>query len=504
MKKKLLTVILLVLTVSAVFADGNPWVPNRVLLGVGNDKWTYGLSRNDDDQLSWSENFRIEADNWYLNVNMDGITNRGWRSAWAVASSVKGYSDDFYSGRIDYTSVLFGFKWNAVEVGRYSLYIEPGLGVGIGGNTNYVFFQNLIHRISKIREVDLTYDTDKIYVYPLQSLLINNSFRVFDFEESFFKVGIDAYVEAAYGFSSNEKAALKLSLQKDNLEYLAASFGYRASQNWTSFSTYDLYNRYINGPYVDVTLDTGFFYLRYYTFLQNHYGYGLLMFDAMKLFQKSTWQESDITFSYGTAKILGSSFTELELEFGNWNGFSAFVKTRYIAGNPVDKNDERFGSPDEIYRVKLAHTTYLAGVKYSYPLSFTKDWLEPYAKVSIGMSRWQTSFLLNTLTKSSIFDLEGLFSDYGPYLESGYRYAFAGDLELGLTILPEGLIKLGNSTLQISLYGGATIFTNGAQLNEDLVDSDYTDYSTMSKFKKIIGNCMLLRYGFLINFGFDC
>lgn len=511
MKRKLLTLLLLILAVSAVFADGNPWVPNRVLLGVGNDKWTYGFSRNDDDQLSWSENFRIEADNWFLRVDMDGITNRGWRPAWSVTSNEATENSTFYSGRIDYTSILLGFKWNAVEAGRYSMYIEPGLGLAIGGNTNYVFFQNLIHRMGGIREVDLTYDTGSaFYFYPMQSLLINNSVRAFDFEDSSFKVGIDAYAEVSYGFMSNETASLKLSFQKGNLEYFSASIGYWATQNWTDFSveptkgysTMELYAKYINGPYVDVTVDTGFFYLKYYTFLQNHYGYGLMLFDAMKFFQKSSWKESDFTFSYGSARILGKKFTEVEFEFGNWNGLSAIIKTKYVAGDPIDKDAEELNIPDTYYRIKLAYSFYTAGIKYSYPLSFTKDWIEPYAKVSLGVSTWDIITLLNTLT--SDFNFDTFFSVFGPSENLGRSYAFVGDIELGLTLLPEGLIKLGNSTVQLSLYGGASFFTNGALLNQDFTESDYNDYNTMNKFKKVIADCMLLRYGFLINFGFDC
>ena len=54
----------------------------RILLGTGNDMWTMGLSRNDDDQLSYSALFSIEFKNAYLNAEFQGITNRGYKNGW--------------------------------------------------------------------------------------------------------------------------------------------------------------------------------------------------------------------------------------------------------------------------------------------------------------------------------------------------------------------------------------------------------------------------------------
>ena len=80
MKKSLVLAICL-LTVVSLFADGfldsfrdsRNYIPDNILLMTGNDKFNYGISRNDDDQLSYSFDFKVESPLWYLQFDANGF-----------------------------------------------------------------------------------------------------------------------------------------------------------------------------------------------------------------------------------------------------------------------------------------------------------------------------------------------------------------------------------------------------------------------------------------------
>lgn len=89
MKKSLVLAICL-LTAVSLFADGfldsfrdsRNYIPDNILLMTGNDKFNYGISRNDDDQLSYSFDFKVESPLWYLQFDANGFTDRGYREGW--------------------------------------------------------------------------------------------------------------------------------------------------------------------------------------------------------------------------------------------------------------------------------------------------------------------------------------------------------------------------------------------------------------------------------------
>ncbi len=115
MKKNCVALLFFILVnLCCIFASSSPWAVKSVNLALGNDKRTYGLSRNDDDQLSFSEHVAIEAQSWYLRANLKGITNRGWKTGWDIRDeSISDTSeDDFYSGRLDVTEIRFGLNYN--------------------------------------------------------------------------------------------------------------------------------------------------------------------------------------------------------------------------------------------------------------------------------------------------------------------------------------------------------------------------------------------------------
>lgn len=493
--KKIRSILLLLLVLLPVFAD-NPWAVNSIKLGLGNDKWAYGLSRNDDDQLSYSEHLAIESDRWFIRADLDGITNRGWRTGWDIMDPTVqdlDYQNHFYHGRIDYALLNAGFKWNAFSLRFFNIYIEPSFGVAAAGYMHFDYLQNLIHKISKIHPVDLPYDWGTaLKFYPYQSLLVSNNFHIYNFEKSFLSLGIDAYAEASYGFSSSEHILGRLSLQNEYSTYLSASIGYMASQSWTDSSTMELYNRYINGPFAEVIINAGFVSVDYYTFLRNHFGYGRFTVDVMKIFEPSTWVQSDVFYSLGISRMLNITFNETEVGVPVLDtGLSVILKNRYVAGYPIDSAYEESSDPSHAARLKRAFTSATLGVKYAYPISALKNWLTPYAELSAGMAYWRHDYLFNM---NNTFG-EGDYDLGVPSISTTPAYSFIIDAEIGLTLLPEGVIRMGNTTLQISAFAGAFWVVNSSSLT----DETYGYFSS----SELLWGCIIPRFGALASFGFD-
>ena len=80
MKRCVSIIFILCIMLVPLCADNKLWIPNSLIIGMGNDKWDIGvLSYNADDQLSFSEHIRLSAPIWSLNLNMMAISNRGWQ-----------------------------------------------------------------------------------------------------------------------------------------------------------------------------------------------------------------------------------------------------------------------------------------------------------------------------------------------------------------------------------------------------------------------------------------
>lgn len=494
MKKNSCILLLLLLAVLPLSA-ANPWAVDSIKLGLGNDKWAYGLSRNDDDQLSYSEHVAIEAERWFLRMDLDGITNRGWRTGWSIYDpAVTDFNlNDFYHGRIDYALINAGLKWDVVFPRLLDIHIEPSIGVAAAGYMHFDFLQNMLHKLTHIHPVELPYDWDNgLYFYPYQSLLISNSLHIHDFEKSFLALGVDLFAEASYGFSSSEHVTGRVSLQNEASTYLSLSIGYMASQSWSASSTMELYNRYINGPFAEILINAGFISVDYYTFLSNHFGYGRFTVDVMKIFEPSTWVQSDVSYAMGFSRMLGITFNESEVGFPILDsGFSLVLKNRYVAGYPIDSAFEQGSVLSSAARLKRAFTSATVGVKYEYPLQALKKWVAPYGALSAGMAYWRQDYLFNM---NYIFE-EGNEDIGVPSISTNPVYNFIIDAEVGLSLMPEGFIRMGNTTLRLSVFAGAFWVVNSSSLT----DPWYGYYEA----SELLWGCIVPRFGALASFGFD-
>ena len=192
--KKSLALLLLVVTAVSLSASNiieefrirDSYVPDHVLLFTGNDKFNYGISRNDDDQMSYSFDMQIEAPVWYLRFDANGFTNRGWREGWDMRDQSKPFDPgaSVVRGRFDSLETVVGLKLRLVENDFY-LHLYPEVGFSLVGNYGWEWGQNAIHRLLGIHIVDLPYDNDGAKnVFFMSDLRMNIGYKLMRFKKN--------------------------------------------------------------------------------------------------------------------------------------------------------------------------------------------------------------------------------------------------------------------------------------------------------------------------------
>ncbi len=482
-------VLLLSAALLTASASDNPWAISRVRLGLGNDKWAYGFSRNDDDQLSYSEHIAVESDRWFIRMDFDGITNRGWKRGWDIRdwSKMDEPAESFYNGRLDVAELKAGLRISAFDSDYFSFSISPETGLFLAGYMGFDFLQNTIHKISHIHLVDLPYDWRDVRVYGYLGADTVSSVKALRLEKSYLSISLDVGAYSAIGFQSTENASLRLSLQNDYSEFLSVSFGWKWVQEHSPSDTMELYGRYINGPYYSFCIDTGILSLRYFTELTNHFGYAVYSVDAMSFFRKSTWQENDFIYSTGISRMIGMNFNELELELPFTDHLSGVFKNRYVAGYPLDPKNEASADPKESGRMKKAYSGYTIGAKYRYPIEAIGSYITPYGEISIGLMDWNISYLVNMIAGMPIPAVDGLM----------HSYSFLADAELGLAFLPERLLTAGQSSICFSAFAGLSYVTG----REIVTAYRYISENHEEGYR--LSDSFLFRFGAMIRIGFD-
>lgn len=498
--KKVIAVVVSFVVMCCVFAGSSPWAVQSVILGIGNDKYAYGLSRNDDDQLSYSEHVAIEAQAWYLRANLNGITNRGWKTGWDISDdNVLDYSEeDFYHGRLDVTEIKLGFNYTHEFNNVISMKISPETGFFLSGYTGYVYLQNLVHKIFDMHRVDLPYDYDDVRFHYYLGLNADVYFEILQLPSSSLTLNLGGVASYAFDFESTEKLTASLSLSNEYSQILGVSFGWNWTQEHNESSTMELYARYINGPYLSYVVNTGFFTLNYFTELTNHFGYAVLSVDVMSIFHPTIWAENNFYLSMGFANMINIKFQEQELNYPINDNWSIVLKNRYVAGYPTDRKEELYGNPDVEYRLKMGHVMDTIGFEYSYPIKALKDWVAPYVSFSLGYMRWDFTALTNMI-KEFAFPSANLAYNRVDENAPKYDHSFVVDLEAGLTIIPEGLVSFNSTSFTLSGFVGISYVTGEFVKYYRQVTEDNSWDPYIPNWK----DNFIFRYGVTLNFGFD-
>lgn len=278
----LLILTLLIICVSPVFAGRDE--DFSVMYGIGNDSFTRGLSRNEDDFKSFGLYMDYEFDDYNIYVDLDAYTYKeeGHRHDLLTIGVFRSFVfDDFY-------------------------YLDAGLGLQVMGKLGGQSMQNNLHRLTNITEVFLPYESDD-YKFSVRASV-----------EGYLDYTISPYVYARTGFDWFVKGGAKLKTGKGSALYLTYS--------------YDGFDNH--GLNFGMESDYGFLYTTYETNLLNHYGYGIIAVNPFKKVQGSKTMVTGAEWmsDYG-------SYSMYEIRIPLKEELTAFINVKYETGE-LDHNVE--------------------------------------------------------------------------------------------------------------------------------------------------------------------
>ena len=349
--KKVIILVLCVLATASLFAsefldsfkDGKNYIPDNIFLSTGNDKFNYGITRNDDDQLSYSFDFKVEAPLWYVQFDANGFTDRGYREGWDMR-----HQDDYCEigshvvrGRYDSLETVVGLKLRPVENDFY-LHIYPEIGFALVGDYGWEWGQNAVHRLLGIHEVDLPYEKDGVKTVRLMlDGRVNFGYKLLKFKRTSLIAEVEASTRNYIGFGSENQILGRISISTETHDLIGFHFGYMFADALEddTWYTQDLYYRYLRGWRVGFTIDTGILFLKYTGTPESGFGYGYFGLDVMAFFEPKTWEETDAYLSFSKARFYGSfyNYITLGIPFGEKTAF--VLKNAYLGGNPVNKKE---------------------------------------------------------------------------------------------------------------------------------------------------------------------
>ncbi|MBR4120128.1 MAG: hypothetical protein IKT95_00045 [Spirochaetales bacterium] len=511
--KKSLVLLLCLLSVVSLFAsdfldelrDGKSYIPDHVLLYTGNDKFNYGITRNDDDQLSYSFDFMVESPLWYLRFNANGFTNRGWRDGWDMRDYDKEYTPGarVVRGRYDSLETVAGFKLRPVENDFY-IHLYPEIGFALVGNYGWEWGQNAVHRISGIHEVDLPYDNDGAKnVRLMLDGRVNIGYKLLKLKRTSLIAEIEASTKNIMGFQTENQILGRISVSTQTHDLLGFHFGYTFASELGDYPSYtrDLYLQYLTGWKMGFTIDTGIIYLKYTGSLETGYGYGYMGFNVLGFFEPRSWDQTDAYLSFSKARFYDSFYNYISVGIPLSDRFSLVLKNAYLGGNPVNKKEEEGLDLTEYSRFKREYSSFAFGVRFNLP-SFASDFITPYIELTAGMQIYKI-FTLNNQLNDEVMDMYDIPNP--SYLDNTLHYYPLLSLEGGITVLPEELVVFQDTSIQIDLFGGFNYVFGG-----DTVDLTY--YRYVNRWGEDISYSLedrgpavrfLPYFGFGLKLGFD-
>lgn len=517
--KKLIALLLVALSVLSVsasgflddFRDGKNYVPDHVYLFTGNDLFSYGVTRNDDDQLSYSFDFQVEAPIWYTRVNLNGITNRGWRDGWDMRNYYKKFDDgaDVNKGRYDSLEGVVGLKLRPIE-DRFYLHIYPEVGLTLLGDYGWVWAQNMIHKIGGIHCVELPYDNPgQKTARMILGTRVNAGFKLFRFERSNQIVELEASTKNILGFQSENYVMARASISTETHDLVGFHFGYMFASALTDTPSYtqDLYLRYLRGWRLGFTVDTGLIFLKYTGNLESHYGYGYIGVDAMGFFAPRSWEETDAYLRFTKSSFYGHFYNLLSVGIPISDHLEVMIKNSYLGGEPLSPKEEAEADLDKEVRLKQDYSFFTLGVRIN-AHGFLSDYVNPYLEVALGLQRFVVYILNN-----QVVDPDDMIGGYVPSAEllSNDKGSFDKifglvSIEAGIDILPESLVVFQDTSMQLEVFGGVNVICGGTT-------QEISIYRYINKFWETLNPEYLddlgwkarfvPYYGFGVKFGFD-
>lgn len=429
----------------------------RILTSTANDKFSYALAQNKDDQFTASFELHFILPYLFLDINDNSITNR-----------------TFPGSRYDELILKTGTTLNLFDSLPFELTFTPQTGFCFLGNFGMEFAQNLNHNMSNVDEVKLEYEHFKKPVAPI--INAQTSFAYTLPQTQFITLKLDLTSDNIFFYSTEQKITANVTFGTNTTLNLFA--GYKWTQPHISSPALKAYKNETTGFNYGFNLDTGLIKLDFVTFPQSKNGAGTISLDFINL-QNHNWQESDLHFFTGMCFIINTEFLETQVQSQQFNNFSVYFNSKYVSGFKTNKIN-----PSE-YRYLRNYEIFSIGVKYEQPLDFLQNWVTPYIELGTGAASFGITQLANHLPYST-------FDSYKYKTKTFWQM----EANIGLDIIPQGTLNFGNAAYSFTVYAGTIFIPDSAAATKQIKLDTYRSADWQL-------HAFEFKWGFALHMGLD-
>ena len=429
----------------------------RIFISTANDRFSYSLSENKDDQLTGTGEFHFILPYFFIDINENSITNRS-----------------FPGSRYDELIIKAGTSFKLFENLPVEITFSPQAGFCLLGNFGMETVQNCIHKIYVVDQVSLEYEHFQKPFAPLLNAQASFSYTLP--QAQFLKLQLDLTSDNLIFYTTKQSVTAKAALGTKTTFNLFA--GYQWNQLHIDSPTLKAYKKETTGFNYGFILDTGLLKLDYITFPQTKNGNGTFSLDFMN-FQKHNWQQTDVHLFTGVSFIINTKFFETQLQSQPLNNFSIYLNDKYVTGFAANKIN-----PSE-YRYMRNYEIITMGIKYEQPLEFLDRWVTPYIELGSGIASFGIKQLANHLENP-------------PFDSYEYKTKTFWQLEanIGLDIVPPGILNFGNATYSFTFFAGTLFIPDYKKASKQIKQDTYrTSDWQLHPFE--------FKWGFALHMGLD-
>ena len=450
---------------ASAFSFGIQKNEQRIFAVTANDKFTYDISQNKDDQLTATTELHFILPYCFIDINDNSITNRGYKTN-------KANPNTFSSGRYDELIIKTGTHINIYSTQSLEFTFTPQAGFCILGNFGMGIAQNLNHRMNCVDEVNLEYEKFTKPFVPVLNTKVSVSYSPLDF----LKLTLNLAGNNAFFYTTDQSVNINATFGSKTKFNIFT--GYTWNQTHAKSTTLRAYKNTMEGLNYGFNLDTGLIKLDFTTYQKSRYGLGTICMDFLN-FKNHNWEQTDLSFYAGISYFINTEFLETQVESKISEKLSVYLNNKYVSGYKTNKINP---SP---YRYERDYETITFGLKYEHPLNFLQDLITPYLEVGTGVALFGLQKLAYHLPQEN-------YDVYKYKTKSFWQI----EANIGLNIIPPGLLNFGNACYSLTLYAGTLIIPEykkaGAQIKQD------TYRATGWQLKPFE-----FKYGFNVHMGLD-
>ncbi len=429
----------------------------RIFIASANDRFSYALSQNKDDQLTGSSDFLFILPYFFANINENSITNR-----------------TFPGGRYDELIIKAGTTLRLSEKLPVDILFTPQAGFCLLGNFGMEAAQNFIHTIYQLNKVKLEYEHFQNPFAPL--INAQASFAYTLPQTKFIKFQLDLTSENLIFYTTGQAFTFNTTLGTKSTFKLFA--GYKWNQLHIDSPTLKAYKKETTGFNYGFSLDAGLLKFDYITFPKTKNGNGTISLDFLN-FKKHNWQQTDVHLFTGFSFLINTKFLETQVQTPSLNNFSIYLNNKYVTG--FQKNCV---NPSE-YRYIRDYQILTLGIKYEQPLDFLRNWVTPYIELGTGIASFGITRLTNHLEAPALDSYE-------------YKTKYFWQLEanIGLDIIPQGTLNFGNAAYGLTVFAGTIFMPEHEKATNQIKQDTYrTPDWQLHAFE--------FKFGFMLHMGLD-